>query len=175
MLQWKFRGRQPPAVCLGTSWPGRPTCQSNSLSTPDAIGRCSLHRTDHRSVYASGRCDPCADHRSRLCRLRDRMGCNLCLVSLHGPLRNTAGTVEAVSGRMVGRRLWAVRSYRDVADESRSGDPRAFHRVRMAGAGYLDRSRCDLAPAEHVCTSELTFSPGPPRPFSANSASDSEA
>ena len=78
MLQRKFRSRQPAAVCSGTSRHGRCTRRHYPRSAPDAVSSRSVHRASHSRVHASGRCNPGADHRSRLRCLCDRMGSNLC-------------------------------------------------------------------------------------------------
>src|SRR5271166_3918228 len=49
-----------------------------------AIRRSALRRTGHLRVHAPRRCHPCAHHRSRLGRMCDRMGSDLCRVSFHG-------------------------------------------------------------------------------------------
>jgi len=105
-----------------------------------------MHRTRHRCLHASGRCDSCSHYRSRLRRLRHRLGRNLRRLLRHEPQRNsTESDGENLGGRLHCQLRPARRHYH-AAHENRSCNPRSFHSVRMAGARYLDYDRRDRQP-----------------------------
>src|SRR3984885_7392794 len=144
MLQWKFRSRQPPALCSRTPRPRQPSSRPDPPRTSNPAHRSSLHRTGHGRMYASRRRNSRAGHRGRISGLRHRMGGNLRCLHPDGKLRKIAGSLDSLPVGMVGCRLRITSGHRNYVDEACPGNPWPFHRVRMAGVGNLDSSRCDL-------------------------------
>jgi hypothetical protein len=86
------------------------------------------------------------DHRSRLGCLRDRMGRDLCRLSVPAAQANLARLIGSVGCGIAGCRLGTAGRDRHDADESDPRNSRSFYGLRMDRAHHLDRAGRARAP-----------------------------